>query len=496
MLIVVSDFHLSEGRRPGSGKFARTEDFFFDDQLTRFLEYLQKQKPGGVHLVINGDFIDFLQVGITSREIAATPSFCALDGHQKKYICRWGAKTDETASTFKLEKVYEGHPVAFEAFGNFLSQGNRITIIIGNHDIEFTWPKVQARFRELCAPKVAVMADGGRLDSSLEFAPWIYLDHEYKTYIEHGHQYESLNSFRYFLYPVLPGKKEEINLPFGSLFVRYLLNKVERINPFADNIRPSTKYVAWVFHNKPLGIWRLTKLIWQFTVSMTKIFKRSGNLSKYRPDDVDAFEKETNIRMADIAKSYHLSENVTSKDHPLQKIQQLHQKPFNDGRGRFAWQALFANLDVMLFVLSALTAVIFVASFLSNESQAILIIAIVISIFSAAAGDVFDKASSKINKSYFEAANNIGDILGENKIDAKYIVFGHTHTPEIAKLNNNRLYFNTGTWGVIFDEEKALIREKKQFAFLSFPEPNTEPMLMRWNDNLGLPEQLPLFDSD
>ncbi len=49
--------------------------------------------------------------------------------------------------------------------------------------------------------------------------------------------------------------------------------------------------------------------------------------------------------------------------------------------------------------------------------------------------------------------------------------------------------------GVVFDEEKALIKEKKQFAFLCFPKRNTEPMLMRWNDDLGLPEHLPLFDS-
>ena len=36
-------------------------------------------------------------------------------------------------------------------------------------------------------------------------------------------------------------------------------------------------------------------------------------------------------------------------------------------------------------------------------------------------------------------------------IDAKYIVFGHTHEPVADKLGDDRWYFNTGTW---FPSEK------------------------------------------
>jgi hypothetical protein len=74
------------------------------------------------------------------------------------------------------------------------------------------------------------------------------------------------------------------------------------------------------------------------------------------------------------------------------------------------------------------------------------------------------------------------------------VVFGHSHQPDIVRLGE-LVYFNTGTWTVIFDDEDELLREKKQFAFVMCAAPGAEPRLMRWNDCLGAPETLPLFDS-
>src|SRR6266852_9045122 len=66
-LLIVSDLHLSEGRDPDRKEFSRKEDFFSDEEFARFLAYHKRGTPDHPrelkwHLIINGDFLDFLQV--------------------------------------------------------------------------------------------------------------------------------------------------------------------------------------------------------------------------------------------------------------------------------------------------------------------------------------------------------------------------------------------------------------------------------------------------
>ena len=62
-LLIISDFHLSEGWDE-NGYLSRIEDFFFDMSFKRFLEHLSKKaEDGGFYfkLIVNGDLADFLQ---------------------------------------------------------------------------------------------------------------------------------------------------------------------------------------------------------------------------------------------------------------------------------------------------------------------------------------------------------------------------------------------------------------------------------------------------
>jgi len=133
-LLIVSDLHLSEGRDPVSGKVSRKEDFFFDDDFADFLKYHQ-QSPGKWKLIINGDFIDFLQ-------ITAQPN----DGESSLLTDRiYGLKTGAEESVWKLRCVVQGHQQVFESLSEFAIE-NGIAVISGNHDIEFYYPQVQDAF--------------------------------------------------------------------------------------------------------------------------------------------------------------------------------------------------------------------------------------------------------------------------------------------------------------------------------------------------------------
>ncbi len=65
--VFVSDLHLSEGFLEDKKCYHVNEDFFYDDAFARFLEHLEDKRKAKRYkkpwrLVINGDFLDFLQV--------------------------------------------------------------------------------------------------------------------------------------------------------------------------------------------------------------------------------------------------------------------------------------------------------------------------------------------------------------------------------------------------------------------------------------------------
>jgi hypothetical protein len=80
--------------------------------------------------------------------------------------------------------------------------------------------------------------------------------------------------------------------------------------------------------------------------------------------------------------------------------------------------------------------------------------------------------------------------------DVKIIVFGHTHNPDIRRVDKDTRYFNTGTWTTVFSEEERIIREAKQFAFVRIKKIDGKPQakLRRWNYSLREPEKLILFE--
>ena len=236
-IAIVSDLHLSEGRNPRTRRFNRNEDFFFDGQFDRFLSHLEaesERRGRKWHLIIAGDMVDFLQV----TRLPDEPGF-SLTRTEKEY----GLRTSLEKTVWKMKVMMDGHWMFFKALGRFLSMGNRCTIITGNHDIEWTVPEQQKAFREEMKKYLPEETSGGNdiVFGSIDFCPWFYYEPDL-VWIEHGHQYDGMNSFDYLLAPYMPDG-EDLMLPGGSFFVRYLFNKVEQKDPFADNIKPVSMYV-------------------------------------------------------------------------------------------------------------------------------------------------------------------------------------------------------------------------------------------------------------
>lgn len=464
-LFIISDLHLSAGFNEETKCYSREEDFFFDNEFKRFLEYLEKENHGKNHLIINGDAFDFLQVNGDFARKLEKEGKVKLDKKEDIY----GLGTEPHKTVFKLQRIRDGHKTFFAALNDFLSKGNELSIISGNHDIELFWDDVQTELINILSN------NDPDIKNRIKFYLWFYYDKKNEIYIEHGNQYDDWNSFKHILYPImLPAANKKVLLPFGSFFVRYFFNKVEDFNPFADNIKPSSRYMQMAFKEHPV---KALKLLRRYIPAMFKAFWRSGGVTSAQEEEL---RKEEEKRLADLSKDAGLS---------LDNVLRLHEKavlPITRGK-----LAFLINLGwigtIFLFVI-----IMIAAFFIKNMFN--------LSIWSLLSGLLaflpllINWLISKFRKDTFTSI--LKEIKAKILTDIKIIVMGHTHDPDIKKIADDCWYYNTSTWTTVFSEEERLIREEKQFALLEIKLTDKGPdaQLMRWHDAVGKCVPLILFE--
>ena len=522
-LLIVSDLHLSEGRDPGSRKFSKNEDFFFDEEFARFLNHYQdtlRWNDAKWHLIINGDFFDFLQV-ITVDD--APPALPPGSEHHE-----FGLPCGERETVCKLGKIAKGHWLFFESLAGFVAAGNLLTIIKGNHDVEFHYAGVRAAFlAELQAafrrrlerePAWGRNRDIGNVDAdTVRFSDWFYYEKEL-LWVEHGNRYEGFNSFKYWLSPLLPeipgwppGRKDEIDLPFGSLFVRYLFNRMERVEPFADNIKPATRFVWWLFRKHPI-----TALRFAFGDGRYLLGRIRRAWADVLPEAWKVRKQQHDIRLCQLASQSGI-ELAKLEDLDRRRARSVLKEP--DWRAKVLrivlcpWRILTVlALMVFVFLLSVLFAAArFLADMIPDFVREHLFDPTVHFLRPVAPWAVLLVAlaglalflrwllteEEKMGPSYLKKrADGIAkpDLLG-----VQYVVMGHTHDAELHVLGEdggrNKEYFNTGTWTKVVSEEEQLIRKPVEFVFVQGlrKKDGLKLKLLEWNDGAGEPRLLKLF---
>ncbi len=479
-LIVISDLHLSTGYNEDTGKFSRNEDFFFDEEFKRFLEYLRKESSSKKHLVIAGDMFDFLQVAPGGDELEKYLKKSGSQFETKGRETKFGFGTEEDKTVWKLGVVADGHRVFFQALAEFLFDGNRLSIITGNHDIELYWPEVQKTLKEnIDKYKDTTKTSRPLITGLVDFCPWFYYDKEYKTYIEHGNQYDRLNSFHYLLCPLLKQGSKILWLPFGSFFVRYFFNKLEISNPFADNIKPPTKFMQWIWKEDKL---QFLKNFFRYIPTMCSVFIKGGGLPKAEKKHL---EKQNEMELEKLANKYKLP----FKD--VKKIYSLIAPPFTKKNFLNIITDSVFFLVIVAVVVSVVLFVVFPIG--ENFSFWAALLRILPSVGLLIIPYLKPIVKKLIYKDPFDKA--LPEIQSCIK-DVRIIVFGHTHDPDIKIISPDCKYFNTGTWTKVFSEEERIIREAKQFSFVWIRKKDGTPQatLYRWNDYLNQPEKQILFE--
>ena len=489
-IFVVSDLHIASGRND-VGVYKGTENFFADDSFYRFLEYANStKKTERAILVINGDIFDFLRVteapekkkkirpakkikyflkGQLLRDIPPAKEFVddeydewmeeldkigvkktmeELEKSVSEKELDFGLKTDDYKTIYKLIKIKNGHPAFFNALSTWLKNGNKLIILKGNHDLEIYWPNVRNYLRLVIAEGIAG-DDQNKIEAILTqtvlpnitfIDDSVVIDKDF--YVEHGHRYDKFCMI--LENAVLKKNPDQLSIPFGSFFNRYLLNRIELFYPFLDNVRPTGNVLPILLReNFPLGV----KVLFHHVPLLFRMLFKNFRYVSFM------FHKVFWLALAIIV--------------PLGIFLYFNQSLLGIIKGDITNVEQTGGIITLLFEQGKSFSMLFLSYLLAR----------IVSWFQLAEPSSLDMFA----KERFRGT------------DYRISTMGHTHNPGeyIFDIEDNeRRFYNTGTWIPVIEHSTADIREDKTYTFLHLIRdeagrliPSDDGLLQRWNDD-------------
>lgn len=464
-IFVISDLHMAAGLNE-NGNYDGTENFFADASISRFISHLENKiydtKKG--LLIINGDFVDFLRVRNipeTNEDFIRWSALLAELGTYKNKKTlqdsiiererRYGLRTNDYKSVWKLDVCFRGHRSVFKCLASWLEKGNELLIIKGNHDLEWFWKPVRDQLRLILAKQISenqnISPDRSLKEiviPSIHFADdKVLIDG--RIYIEHGHRYEHFTKVDG---PAVLKGSDELNLPFGSFFNRYLINRIELAYPFIDDVRPRQQILPLLIRERfPLAL----RLLFRYVPFLVQIIPKRQYAFALRY----VFQFLLIIGIPLLITGYALIKSLSNS---------MNTPPACTSPS-FFMQYIFPQLKSL--------ALLSLSYFMGR----------LFSILRLSAPSSFYPNALKIFKDH---------------PTYELITFGHTHDPE-QKKSRGRAYYNTGTWIPVFELDAADVRLDKTYTFLQLTKDTAGKIqtegLMRWNDDADRTEKMKLRDS-
>ncbi len=521
-LLVVSDLHLSEGFDEAEGVWSINEDFFFDGQFARFLQFAERQRARYTgapwRLICNGDTFDFRQVGVlrgdedrleTLKELrkreASRRNSVKIELSESEKI--YGPGTTRLMSDWRVSRIYWGHKGFFQALAWFVARGNELVFIKGNHDIEMHWLKVQTRIKHQLRHAYAEARAIGLYDLDWDgspetfgrpeldrvfFLPWNYYEPQ-RIYIEHGHQFHGTDSEAHVLWPMLPWNENELELGLGELFGRYFVNQLEELFPLMDNMKPFSEGVKWVL-NKGIparlssgSFWRdLKALRGQLGYARRGLIRihEKYKENRRRRQDLQEFGKKRQAELAEYGERTGLGTTCVCD------LDALKSRPQLRSRGLVRDWLIIRLLEVagILFLLAALLAALLVLALLGAGVVFLGLNKVMMAV--SAIGWLVSLATYRLKlklqrpeEHLMGKAAQIHQILRAHGQDVKYVLMGHDHHAHARRLDESHFYVNSGTWTAVIVHEEQLVPNTRQFTFVRVVGDTVH--LMRWNDGSG-----------
>ncbi len=236
---VISDIHM--GGKPGFQILRETA------RLANFIRWVAAQRPDGrVALVLNGDVIDTLAEDISG------------------YVA-----VDEAEATLTRIMGDASFSAVWDALADFVRIDRRtLVIVIGNHDIEVSFPNVQRLIIERLSRNDG--AARARIEFSASGAGYACTVGNGRVFCTHGNEVDAWNFNRYEdlsrvarrLNAGLTLSRDEWTPNAGTRMVKDVMNEVKKRYAWIDLLKPETAAaVGTLFAIDPSQLGKINKLL-------------------------------------------------------------------------------------------------------------------------------------------------------------------------------------------------------------------------------------------
>lgn len=418
-VLVISDIHLGEillnETAPGLADYVHA----LNRELTDFIAAHRQRTPpeGSWHLVINGDMFDFIK--LSSRKPKEAPP--EPRDHKEEIRGR-------------LARIIKAHEPLFREMAVFLLDGNRITIIEGNHDAECYLKEVRADLR------AAVVRLAHTHQESLQqppispdvmherfgFRTWFEAGHvgDRPFHIEHGHQYDEFCSFEYNLAPYDDASRREVAMPLSHRAIPYFAELLHSYaaRPVEDfDGRSALRFMAAL---GPRELWVLFKV---YCVAVLELLKRAGKKRRHALTPL-AEEHLQELRALAVSSHYDV-DTLTRMD---------------------AMKAMPAEYSVIKMVRVFWFDVLLATGVAITSTLTAMLVGGSLGLFFAVV--VFGACIALVRRGNRDRRLDIAGVLwraGARLAEvtrARHVVFGHSHRAELRRVGEDAFYLNSGSW--------------------------------------------------
>lgn len=427
--LVISDLHLGEDLSPTATAADSRHVDLVERHLVDFLKHYSRRRLDGRpwRLVINGDGVEFLGQCLKVEDVPGEEA-----GHVPAEDRVYGLGRRPPVARAKMCAIVARHQEFFLALARFLAAGNRLEVIIGNHDTELHWPEVQEAFRagvcRLWSEHPAATRAGAPLAAEvgerIGFHPWFFYEPG-ALWIEHGHQYDETCSFEYGLNPVDPHTQQIISNVDGAA-LRYVTSH----NAVEAHGAEDWSFLGYMRLAAGLGVRgcaRLARSYFRFALTLLAAWRGHASLSRANRDRCQVHQ----TRLSELAGRFELDERT------LHDIDDMRRPPVPTNLTR-----LIKVLMIDKLMLAALTIVAVVLCFV--------VLPLSWAVLGAAAAGAGAWAGARLMAGGGLLDPTVPLLLVParivRKVDVRFVIFGHTHDPLAQQLEDGRWYFNTGTW--------------------------------------------------
>ncbi|HEY8039407.1 MAG TPA: hypothetical protein VIF15_06415 [Polyangiaceae bacterium] len=433
-LLILSDVHLGNDLNDLTKGGARRSKGV-DTDLVSLLAHYRGTPPSGRRwrLVIAGDFIDFIGMTILPRE--GDPETETSDEEREH-----GLGNSSAHGRVKLRAVAARHLVVFQAIAEFVAGGHALTIISGNHDVEFHWDGVKEELRTLLVDLARRAQGVPEQDaafapdflSRIEFAPWFYYVGGV-AYVEHGHQYDTLCSTEHVMAPLSPLDPRRIARSFSDVLLRFVVRPTRGVPEYGHDRMGLLDYVML---GARLGAGGLVRLGVRFFSAVFELFRLRR---AYLTVAAKALREEHERRMTALADVTRLGIER------LRALAALQVPPVTHSIPKIMASVL---LDRLALAFGAAGVMLAIAITFRNQEWCWPAIAAVALVWILAHrrltarrrawfGEHLDNDAALI-----ERAGHLATLF-----PAAFVVMGHTHSPAMVSVaEGTATYVNVGSW--------------------------------------------------